>query len=494
MNRWIAAMGCATLLSGCAALRLPPPPLPPSPELPAQWYAPPLAHQGSTQDLANWWSRLGDPVLVEWIAAAQANSPSVAAARSQVAAARAAVAAADVQAGPQVSAVASASRGRLDGSAPVGTALAAGLQATWLIDLWGGAAADTASARAQADAATAGWHEARVLVAAEVAQLTVAHRLCLAQLAVASSDRDSRGATARSTAVTEKVGLTAPAVLALAQASHAEAQARTQAQAELCERQIKALVALTAVPEPQLRAQLGQSAGWRADAMPPLAVQAVPADVIRQRPDVYRAQRELVAAGEAAGAARALLLPNLSLSGSVLRNRVSTGSGSSSFNTWSVGPLALNLPLIGRTALTANADAAQVRYEAAAQAYVATLRQAVAEVEQSLVTLSGLQLRQTATDTAVAGYVQSFRATEARYRVGLANLNELEEARRLRLNAESSAIALQQERFSAWVALYLALGGGFDPAQPEPQLRLTTTLDSLAQRGGAPSAHTPKTP
>ena len=82
-------------------------------------------------------------------------------------------------------------------------------------------------------------------------------------------------------------------------------------------------------------------------------------------------------------------------------------------------------------------------------------------------TLSGLEQRQAATDAAVAGYGQSFRATEARHRVGLASLPELEEARRLRLNAESSAIALQQERFGAWVALYLALGGGFDPAQTQ---------------------------
>lgn len=465
MKHTIAALGCAALLAGCAA---PQPPGPPAPKLPEQWYAPPLAHQGSTAVMAQWWGRLGDPVLAEWIHRAQTHSPSVAAARAQVATARAAVAASETRAGPQVAAVASASRGRPDGATPLGTAMGVGLQASWVIDLWGGAAAETAAARAQQDAAGAGWHEARVVVAAEVAQLYVAHRLCRAQLAVASSDRDSRGATARSSAVTEKVGLTAPAVLALAQASHAEAQARTQAQAEQCERQIKALVALTALPEPALRQQLASASGPKLDAMPALSVQAVPAEVIRQRPDVYRAQRELVAAGEAAGAARALLLPNLSLSGSLLRNRFTTSGGSTTFNTWSIGPLSLNLPLIGRRALTGNADAAQARYEAAAVAYAATLRQAVAEVEQALVTLDGLALRLTATEAAQAGYVKSFGATEARHRVGLANLNELEDARRLRLNAESSTISLQQERFNAWVALYLALGGGFDPAQPQP--------------------------
>ena len=120
--------------------------------------------------------------------------------------------------------------------------------------------------------------------------------------------------------------------------------------------------------------------------------------------------------------------------------------------------------LTGRGALNANVDSAQARYEAAALSYAGVLRQAVSEVEQALVTLSGLNERLAATETAVAGYNRSFEATEARYRVGFANLNELEEARRLKLNADSSLVALQQERLNAWLQLYVALGGGFDPA------------------------------
>jgi len=57
------------------------------------------------------------------------------------------------------------------------------------------------------------------------------------------------------------------------------------------------------------------------------------------------------------------------------------------------------------------------------------------------VTLASLRERVAATATAVAGYDQSLQGTEARYRVGLASLNELEEARRLKLNADSSAVA-----------------------------------------------------
>lgn len=287
-------------------------------------------------------------------------------------------------------------------------------------------------------------------------------------------DRDSRLSTARATAQSEGAGLTAPAVAALARASAADAASRYQQQAQSCEQQLKSLVALTGSTEPALRAQLAQApalpAGPALEGL--LGVDAVPAEVIRQRPDVFRAQRTLVAAAESVGVAQASLLPSLSLSGSLLRSRVSAAGADATFNSWSVGPFTLSLPLTGRGALQAGVDSAQARYDSAAVAYAATLRNAVAEVERALVALASLREQQASIATALAGYAQSFTGTEARYRVGFASLNELEEARRLKLNADSGAVALQQSRIQAWIDLYVALGGGFDAAQvsasPEP--------------------------
>ena len=451
------------LTAGCAA-RWSAAPAVGTSVLPAQWLAPMLPHQGQHSDLIDWWSRLGDPVLTELIVRAQTNSPSVASARANLAAARAAAAKTDALNSPQLAAVANLSRSKVDAEAPIGTTMGAGFQASWVIDLWGQSAAEMASARAREQAAEAGWHEARVLVAGEVARLYVGQRLCQAQWTVARKDRDSREAVVRSSRVSEGVGLMAPAIRALAEAGYAEAQARTQTQSEQCERQIKALVALVAVPEPALRTQL--QSDWALTEMPSLVIPAVPADLLRQRPDVVRAERQLLAAAEDVGAARAALLPALQLSGQWLRNQVSRTTGRTNFNTWTIGPLSVTLPLVGRAALTGQVDAAQAAYEAATVAYAATLRQAVAEVEQALVSLDKLAQRQAATDAALSGYDQSLRATEARYRVGLASLPDLEDARRLRLNADSSAITLQQARFDTWVALYIALGGGFSLTQP----------------------------
>lgn len=466
MTRLLMALAASALVGACSVSR-PPTDLPV--ELPERWMAPPLAHQGSTQALDDWWARFDDPVLSDWIARAQRHSPDIASARAQVFAARAALAGAEAQGRPQVNAVAIANRGVTDATTPLGTTLSAGFQASWTVGLWGESAARVDSAQARQDAAGAGWHEARVLVASEVAQLYFGQRLCRQQLAVALNDRDSRRVTAESNDVTERAGLSAPADAALARASAAEGVARWRSQEAQCERQIKSIAAITAQPEAEVRRQLGGApdlnawlASGRVEQL--LAVNAVPAEVLRQRPDVYRAQRELVAASEDVGVAHAALRPGLTLQGSVLRNRFSGGGLDFTANSWSIGPITLSLPLLGRGALHASADSAQARYEAAASAYAGTLRQAVAEVEQSLVTLSGLSERLAATETAVAGYTRSFEATEARYRVGFANLSQLEEARRLKLNADSSAVALQQERLDAWLQLYVALGGGFDPA------------------------------
>ena len=471
MKHLLAATACAVLLGACSVTK---PPADVAVALPGSWYAPPLAHSGSTQELTTWWSRFDDPVLTDWIAHAQAQSPTIATARAQVFAARATRFGVEANNGPQVTAVANATRGITDPTIPLGTSLSAGLQASWAIGLWGESAARLGSAQAQQDAAGAGWHEARVLVASELAQLYFSQRLCRELLAVALRDRDSRAVTAQNNIISERAGLTAPAVAALARASGAESAARYRQQDEVCERQVKSLVALSGVPEPEVRQRLAGAptllSSERLQSL--LTVNAVPAEVMRQRPDVYRSQRELVAASEDVGVAKAALLPGLSLSGSLLRNRLSGAGTTATFNTWAIGPISLSLPLLGRDALRASTDSAQARYEAAAVAYASTLRQAVAEVEQALVTLASLREREASTAVAVAGYEQSLKGTEARYRVGLANLNELEEARRLKLNADSSAVTLQQERINAWIQLYVALGGGFDPVNHPNALKV----------------------
>ena len=68
------------------------------------------------------------------------------------------------------------------------------------------------------------------------------------------------------------------------------------------------------------------------------------------------------------------------------------------------------------------------------------------------------------TQIAADGYRAAFKATESRYKGGLASLPDLEDARRTAINADTVQLSLQRERMLAWVALYRAVGGGWQPA------------------------------
>jgi NodT family efflux transporter outer membrane factor (OMF) lipoprotein len=448
----------ALWLAGCA---VPGPAPTAAADAPRQWYAP-LPHNGTLAELATWWQQFDDPLLVELIESAQAASPTVASAVSRIRQARATRIAAGAALLPTLDAVGSAARGNAQPPVPLATTVQAGLQTAWEIDLFGANRAVARAAQERLDAARAGWHEARVSVAAETANSYVSLRTCEQQLVVAGNDARSRAETARLSQLSAQAGFTAPATAALARASAAEGAARVTQQRSQCEIERKALVALTALPEPQLRAKLAPPWSEPSQATA-LAVSVVPAQVLAQRPDVYQAEREVAAASAEVGSAQAQRFPRLSLSGSIAAGSVHTGGVSTDLQTWSIGPLAVTLPIFDGGRRAANVAAAQARYQEAAALYAARVRQAVREVEEALVNLESARLRGEDARVATEGYRISFAATEARYRSGLASLVELEDARRTALAAETAWVTLQRERVAAWIALYRAMGGGWAP-------------------------------
>ena len=227
-----------------------------------------------------------------------------------------------------------------------------------------------------------------------------------------------------------------------------------------CDIEVKALAALTALPEPALRQKLA-GGGMIAPQASMLSVAALPAQVLAQRPDVYQAELEVAAASAEVGASRADRYPRLTLSGTIAAGYVRAGGRGTDAPTWQIGPLSLTLPIFDAGRREAATDAAQARYEEAAALYRARVRQAVREVEEALVALDSARSRNEDARIATEGYRMSFTATEARYKGGLASLVELEDARRTALAAETALVALQRERVAAWIALYRAAGGGW---------------------------------
>lgn len=484
-----AFLATVLVLAGCAA-NTPPPTVTIS--APAQWYAPlpannsapssnspstaltsaqpPLPHNGSITRLSQWWAQQGDALLVELIDAAQAVSPSVITARSNIEQAQATRAVSQAALLPTLDGT-----GQLSRSQPppvnrtavpaLSSAAQLGLQTSWEADLFGQNRASLEADKERFQGTEARWHEARILVAAEVAVQYYGLRSCQKLLGVAKADAASRAETSRLTELLAQAGFAAPAVAALGRASAAESKSRVTQQLAQCDVNLKALVALTALAEPALRQKLTQ-APTAATPQGITDISSVPAEVLAQRPDIYSAARELNAASFEVGSARAQRYPRLALAGTIAANKTSARGLSQRFNTWTVGPLALTVPLFDGGAAEANLDAAKARYEEAAGKYRSTVRQAVREVEEALVNLQSTTDRQTDTGVAAQGYQASFDGTEARYKAGLASLVELEEARRTLLAAQSAVVNLELERSTAWIALYRALGGGWNTAAP----------------------------
>jgi outer membrane protein, multidrug efflux system len=473
-------------LAGCAAWQTPlqTPPDSASITPPAAWQSP-LPHNGKVTDLAAWWAGLNDPLLVQLIEVAQASSGTLADAKARIAQARATRVGAGAARGPALDASASASRGVQQPGTSAANSASLGLQATWEADLFGGKAAASNAAQARLDGAQAAWHDARVSVAAEVAAQYLSQRNCEAQLSVTEADAKSRADSARLADLTAKAGFSAPATAQLARASAADAAARVTELRAQCQRDVLLLAALIGTPMADVQAALNQNPPISADVIDKTAlfsISTLPAEVVAQRPDVFQAERDVAAYSSDVTSTDALRLPRLSLSGSIGAARVSTGGFTSEGAAWSIGPLAITLPLYDGGARAANVQAAQARYEAAVVQYRSKARQAIAEVEIALLNLQSTASRRGDSQAAAEGYRASFNATQARYKSGLASLVELEDARRTSLAAETALVSLQRERMAAWIALYRAAGGGWTVGSNSVNAIAATT----AQTGTSP--------
>jgi len=445
------------------------------PNQPTEWQ-PPIAHGGDLASLQDWWRQFNDPTLVALIAAAQEQSNTMAQAALRIAQTRALLVGTNAAALPAVNGSAGLTRGtfQLGGPVALATVSQAQLQSSWELDLFGGLARGSEAARARLEAQVANWHDARIAVAADTANLYVNYRACEQFASLALSDATSRARTAKLTEELSAAGFQSPANAALARASAAEGQGRWVAQQADCDLAVKALVALTGIVEADLRVRLAPQAKILPRPSMPV-VQQVPAQVLSQRPDLAAAEREVAAASADIGVREADRFPRLSLLGSIGPLDFSTANLAISATTWSIGP-SLTMPIFDAGRRAANVDTAKIAYQAAEVNYRSQARRAVREVEDALIRLNSLSVRDTEAEISAKGYRQSLTASEEKFKFGLASILDLEEVRRLSVNADNILASVRRDRVNAMIALYRAVGGGW------------TLTDSMAVSGLAQTA------
>lgn len=464
-----AALG-ALLLGACAVG--PDYHEPPPVDTGSGWTQP--VEAGSTAvDLSAWWTSLGDPALNRLVTRALSDNLDLRQARWRIAEARALR---DYTAGgyaPVLDADASVTRRRqsINGPLPIGaipgldrnqTIYEAGFDAAWEIDLFGSTrrAVEGAEARLQAEQANAS--AVRISIAAEVARSYLTFRGAQRELAA----RQASVATLQQTValVQKRYELgdaaqadvdTAQARLAAASAGLPDIHARLRAAA------LGLGVLLGSPPEHEL--------SLLDTAAPQLVLVPLPvgerADVLRRRPDVRAAERRLAASSADIGVATAELFPKLSIgAGGGFQSLDAGDLFESSSQTFSIMPL-ISWRVFDGGRVRAQIRASEARHKQAALAYEQAVLAALGDAERAL---SDYHLSLEATErrrAAVAAARRSYAHAQARFEIGDIALTDLLAEERVLRDAEDAYARAHASAAIDLVALFKALGGGWNASE-----------------------------
>lgn len=457
IRRSLCVALAAAVLAGCAAG-----PDFKRPEVAqTQWHAP-LPHGGKVGNLLRWWEQWNDPDLTQLIEQAEQHSPTLDMAVAKLAEARANAGISDAARYPAIAANGEATRSKsvFGNQVLQMTRSSFGFDAGWEIDLFGRVRRGQEAAQARLQAGVAGWHEARISLAGEVASAYVELRACEAGVDLAEKDLASRRTTRDLIAVKRDAGFVSTADLARNHAAMQDAAASLATRQGDCVRQLNRMVALTGLDYASLQERLRARHG-QLPAPQQIALDEVAARALSQRPDVSGAESEWAAASADVGVAKAALLPSVNLLGSIGVNRIAAAGMTSSASTWSFGPT-LKIPLFDGGGYAGRVKAAQARYDYAQANYQKTVRTAVQEIEDALVRLDVANQRTEQNRDALVQRRTVLQAGDARREAGMANRLDVEEMQRTAWLAEDTLQGSRRDSALAWIALYKALGGSWD--------------------------------
>ena len=425
------------------------------PPLPAQWT------QSSTYaaDVAinnTWWRSLGSEELNTLIQRTLEHGNDVAAAIARVrqaeAIARQAGAASHVQ---LTGSLDGQRQARLSGDTQVsGNRFGAGFSASYEADFWGRNRAVSNAALSQWQASRFDHDTVKLTLAARVADAwlqaqALQERQLIAQRNLANAERLLRWLASRARAG-------AASALELAQQRGLVAAQRRNI-AALEQQRSAALGALSAlVGEPTV--VMGTDMQWHALHEPSIAA-GLPSGLLMRRPDIATAEARLSAANANVAAARAAMLPSLTLSAGISTG----GKGLRSMFENPLYTLGANLaaPIFDGGRLRAGADLAQAQREELLANYRQTIFAAFSDADVVLQSIDQLQAQSSAQAEVLAQAQRALVLAERRYAAGAETLLTLLDVQRNLYAAQDESVQLRQQRLQARVALFRALGGGW---------------------------------
>jgi len=458
----------AAALAGCTTVG--PNYRPPETQLSEAWVSP----VSSEAVDGMWWQRFDDPLLAELVDAAIADNKDIEEAGARLREARANRDAVYGRELPQAGMSAIATQNRLseNGQLPVGKVpglgrnLAiydVGFDASWEIDLWGGTRRAIESSEARAEAAEEARRGVILQVIAEVVRAYIDLRTAQAMRSNAVADAEAQAGIARLVGDRLRVG-----AASRVDYLRAETQARSTAAAIPAYESDEAAAAfrlalLVGQPPEALHARLRQPAPMPAADFDVAA--GLRSDLLRRRPDIRFAERDLAASTADIGVATAELFPRLSLIGGIGLQAHRPGDlPSDSSLRFQVGP-SLRWPIFSGGRIRAQIRAADARADAASARYERAVLAALADSETSINRFAAagfVAAERAAAQTAAAEAVELARR---RYRAGEEDLTALLQAQIAYSAADRFHIQAKSGRLQQLAALYKALGGGWEATE-----------------------------
>ncbi len=422
---------------------------------------------GEALPLANWWTAFDDPVLADLVNEGLARNRTLAAAAANLEAARAELGLArknrlptdETEATLQETRFSAASSPFAGGqSLPNVSLVSLGTGAGWEVDLFGRVRRTIEIASADLGAAEADLADLRIVIAADIADTYMALRGGQARLGVARRNADAQRETLDLTTTIRDLGSGTDLDVQRARAQLATTLSTVPALEADVETAANALAFLTGrVPE--------NLSGLVAAGAPvpvldrPINI-ADPASLLRRRPDILAAERQLAAATSGIGLVIAEAFPRLDLIGSVsLQSDGFSGFGSAPSLAFAGGP-SLTWSLTNMLRAGDRAAAASARAEAAFALYEETVLAALAETESALSRLSRLQEQALRLQEAETASGEAARLARFRYERGASGFLEVLDSELRALEAADRRVVAEIGIARAQVALFRALRAG----------------------------------
>ena len=451
----LLAAACAAGLAACAAQPLPTL----DRSLPASWrHAPSPA--AAAPDLKGWWRGFDDAALDALVDRALAENLGLKAAAERLLAARVLRAHARDTYLPYV-------RAHVDNEfAPSASAsyLVSSIDALWELGLFGRREGTTRLLAAEAADAEAAQDGAQVSLIAEVVADYLMLGAAQERLALLSRARTLQEQQLSLLKVREGLVLASGLEVAEADAALARARAAEASGSQQVDAMASQLAVLLGLSAPE-SAWLD---GARRSRLAVAAIPEAPAELLRTRPEIRRAEAAVLAAAGAADLARADRLPNIGIGGSIhwstnVTRNIRRGS---TYEIASIGPM-LDIPLFDWGLRRARAESKSHLLNAATLEYREPVLRGIAEVETAHGTLQRDTLRETESEHAALALQRGAEAATQRARLQLASLLATNAATLAAVDAQLTFVDARTERSMAYVALYKALGGAPRPATGE---------------------------